>query len=221
MSSSSFTKRSLLAAAAVSLWICGPALADPPQQLSNGLQRVQTNKVTLAYVRPGTVWTKYKTIYLEKLIVPASARNTAPPGTFPEFGESYLLTASDVAQIQDTFSKSMHKVMGNNGLTFVTTPQADTLIVAPQIVKILLNAPIQNTRQSYSGMGFTVSQGGGAIEMEAVLADGVTKKVVAEVVDQKYGSNMWGLNNSVTNWAEARDVFDQWANDLSNKLTSP
>jgi len=207
-------------AAAFVLIAGASALADPPQQLSNGLQRVQTNKVALAYVRPGTDWTKYKTIYLQKLIVPANARNAAPSGAFPQFGESYLLTAADVSQLQDTFAKSMQKVLGNNGFTFVTTPQANTLIVAPQVVKIILSAPIQNTRQSYSGMGFTVSQGGGSIEIAAVLADGATRNVVAEVVDRKYGSNVWGLNNSVTNWAEARDAFDQWANDLSDKLTS-
>jgi hypothetical protein len=209
-----------LAAAAFALLICGPALANPPQQLSNGLQRVQTNKVVLAYVRPGTDWTKYKTIFLQKLVVPANARNAAPPGADPGFGESYLLTASDVAQVQDTFSKSMHRVLGNNGFTFVTTPQADTLIITPEVVKIVLSAPIENTREGYSGMGFTVSRGGGAIEVEAVLADGATNDILAEVVDRKYGSNVWGLNNSVTNWAEARDVFDQWANDLSDKLTA-
>jgi hypothetical protein len=102
----------------------------------------------------------------------------------------------------------------------VTTPQADTLIVAPEIVKIVLSAPIQNTREGYSGMGVTLTQGGGAIEIEAVLADGATNDILADVVDRKYGSNVWGLNNSVTNWAEARDVFDQWANDLSDKLTA-
>ena len=221
MSTSSFGRApalSMLVATALS--ICGPAMADPPQQLPNGLERVQTNKVVLAYVRPGTDWTKYKTIFLQKLVVPANARNAAPPGADPGFGESYLLTANDVAQLQDTFSKSMHKVLGNNGFTFVTTPQADTLIVAPEIVKIVLSAPIENTRQSYSGMGFTVSRGGGAIEIEAVLADGATNNILAEVVDRKYGSSVWGLNNSVTNWAEARDTFDQWANDLSDRLTS-
>ena len=211
---------SMLAVAAIVLSVCGPALADPPQQLSNGLERVQTNKVVLAYVRPGTDWTKYKTIFLQKLVVPANARNAAPQGTTPEFGESYLLTAGDVSQLQDTFSKSMRKVLGNNGFTFVTTPQADTLIVKPEIVKIVLSAPIENTRQSYSGMGFTVSRGGGTIEIEAVLADGATNNILAEVVDRKYGSDVWGLNNSVTNWAEARDAFDQWANDLSDRLTS-
>jgi hypothetical protein len=212
------TLATLTYAGALAVLVAGHAFADPPQALSNGLQRVQTNKVALAYVRPGTDWTKYKTILLQKLIVPANARNAAPQGTFPEFGESYLLTASDVSQLQETFSKSMHKVLGNNGFTFVTTPQADTLIVAPQVVRIILSAPIQNTREGYSGMGFTLSQGGGSIEVAAVLADGATNKVVAEVVDRKYGSDVWGLNNSVTNWAEARDVFDQRANDLSDRL---
>jgi len=205
---------------AVAVFASAQALADPPQSLSNGLQRVQTSKVALAYARPGTDWTKYKTIFLRTLVVPASARNAAPPGASPEFGESYLLTDENVAELQKSFSDSMHNVLGNAGFTFVTTPRADTLIVAPEIVKIVLNAPIQNTRQSYSGMGFTVSQGGGAIEMAAVLGDGASNTVVAEVVDRKYGSNMWGLNNAVTNLAEARDVFDQWANDLSDRLTS-
>ena len=215
-------KRSTLAnAICVFLLVAGPvAFADPPQTLPNGLHRIQTNKVTLAYVRPGTDWTKYKTIFLRKLVVPASARNAAPSGATPEFGESYLLTDDNVAELQKSFSDSMHNVLGNAGFTFVTTPRADTLIVAPEIVKIILNAPIQNTRQSYSGMGFTVSEGGGAMEMAAVLGDGGSNKVVAEVVDRKYGSNMWGLNNSVTNLGEARDVFDQWANDLSDRLTS-
>jgi hypothetical protein len=213
-------KRSMSVAAVCASLICGRALADPPQQLPNGLQRAQTNKVVLAYVRPGTDWTKYKTIFLQKLVVPANARNTAPAGASPEFGESYMMTAADVSQLQDAFSKSMRKVLGNNGFTFVTTPQADTLIVAPEIVKIVLSAPIQNTREGYSGMGVTLTQGGGAIEIEAVLADGATNDILADVVDRKYGSNVWGLNNSVTNWAEARDVFDQWANDLSDKLTA-
>lgn len=79
----------LTACAAVFL-LCGVAAAQKqaPQSLPGDLQRVQGSKVALAYVRPGTNWTKYRTILLKKLVVPASARNTAAPGTFPESGES-------------------------------------------------------------------------------------------------------------------------------------
>ena len=195
--------------------------AAPPQSLPNGLQLAPGAKVALAYVRPGTDWTKYKTILLKPLSIPASARNGAPEGTVPEFGESYLLPDDAVASLQSDFAKSMHDVLGQAGFTFVTTPQANTLIVAPQIARIQLSAPIENTRESFTGGGFTVSKGGGSMTIEAVLADGATKNVIAEVADRRYGSNIWGMNNSVTNLAQARQSFDQWARDLSDRLTAP
>ena len=202
--------------------VSGAALAhqSPPQTLPNGLQRVHTDRFELAYMRKGTDWTKYKTILLKPLVVPPSARNTAPDGTAPPFGESYLLTGDDVATLQKLFADSFHKVLGNAGYTFVTTPQPGTLVVMPQIVKILLNAPVANTRDTYAGMDYTVTEGGGSITMEGVLADGTTNVVLAEVLDRKYGSNMWELNNRVTNLAEARDIFDQWAHDLKARLAS-
>jgi hypothetical protein len=193
--------------------------AAPPESLSNGLQLVPGTKVALAYVRPGTDWTKYKTILLKPLSIPPNVRNTAPKGADPEFGESYLLSDDAVTTLQSAFAQSMHDVLGQAGFTFVTTPQANTLIVAPQVLRILLNAPIENSRPDYS---MTFSAGGaGSMTIEAVLADGATQTVIAEVADRKYGSNMWRVNNSVTNLAQARQAFDQWARDLRDRLASP
>jgi hypothetical protein len=207
---------------AVALSLGSTAFADPPPAtLSNGLVRAQGSKVALAYVRPGTNWSKYKTIQLRTLSVPPNARNAAPKGQMPEFGESYLLSDQDVAQLQQDFAKSMHNILGNAGFTFVTTPQADTLVVIPQIARIQLNAPIQDSRIGYSGMSATFSQGGGSITMSAVLADAQSGKVIAEALDRQYGSNTWGLNNSTTNMFEAREAFDQWARDLRDRLKSP
>jgi hypothetical protein len=196
------------------------AQQSAPQTLSNGLQRVQGSKLALAYVRSGTVWSKYRTVMLRPLQIPPNVRNAAPPGAFPQFGESYIIPDSDIAQLKQAFANSFQNALTNAGFKLVTTPQADTLIVYPEIKKILLAAPVQNTRETYSGMGFTVSQGGGSITMAAVLADGGTKTVIAEVEDRQYGSNIYGLNNSVTNFAQARDAFDTWANDLVNALQS-
>ena len=200
--------------------LCDSALAQQqaPQSLPGGLERVQGSKVALAYVRPGTDWTKYKTIYLRKLVIPASARNAAPPGAFPQFGESYMIPDSAVAKLQNDFAQSMHNILGGAGYTFVTTPQADTLIIAPQISKILLKAPIESSRQDYSSMGQTYSAGGGSITMAAALADGASKVVIAEVLDRNYGSSVWSVNNSSMNLEQARQAFDQWANDLKDKL---
>ena len=77
------------------------------QSLPGDLQRVQGPNFVVAYVRPGTNWTRYRTILLRKLVVHASARNTAAPGTFPESGESDMLTDNDMAQLQSDFAQSM------------------------------------------------------------------------------------------------------------------
>ena len=209
------------AAAAFALAAFEHAAAAPAQSLSNGLQLVPGTKVALAYERPGTQWTKYRTILLKPLSVPPNVRNAAPNGTVPEFGESYMIPDDGVAELQKDFADSMHNVLGQAGFTFVTTPGPNTLVVAPQVLRIQLNAPIENTREDYASSGFTVTRGGGSMTIEAVLADGTTRVVLAEVADRQYGSNNWGVNNRVMNFGEAREAFDQWARDLRDRLTTP
>jgi hypothetical protein len=114
----------------------------------------------------------------------------------------------------------MQDILGKAGYTFVDTPQADTLIVAPVVMKIRLNAPIENTRRSYSGNGRTYSQGSGSITVGAVLADGGNNEVLAQVVDHSYPSDMWRVNNQVTNMADAKMAFAKWARALRETLKS-
>ena len=212
-------KRSMFAAAAFASLICGPALADPSQQ-SSGVS-VPTNMVTLTHVRPGTDWTKYTTILMQPLAVPANARNAVPPGAFPDSGDSYLLSNEDIYDLRNTFSKSMHNVLGDNGFAFATMPDAHTLVVVPQVMKITFNAPVKDEQGVYGGLDYTLTRGGSAIEIKAVLADGATGKVIAEVADRDYGADVWALDRGSIHWTQARDVFDRWADDLSNRLRSP
>ena len=101
-------KRSMLAAAALTSLMCGRALADPPQP----------DTMTLSHVRPGTDWNKYTAVIVQPVALPANARNATPPDAFPEAGDSYLLSDEDVYALRNTFSKSMHEVLGDNGFTF-------------------------------------------------------------------------------------------------------
>ncbi len=208
-------KRSMLAATALGLLICGPVSADPSQP-SNG----PANAVTLVHVRPGTDWTKYTAILMQPLAVPANARNATPPDAFPEAGDSYLLSDEDVYALRNTFSKSVHEALGDKGFTFATIPDAHTLVVVPRVMKITFNAPVDSGQGIYGGLDYSLTRGGSAIEIGAVLADGVTGKVVAEVVDRNYGADVWALNRGSIHWSQARDVFDQWGDDLGGKLRS-
>jgi len=214
--------RSLIAGLSLGIVVVSAGLVtaqSPPATLPGGLVRVHNAPVKLAYVKPGTDWSKFKTIQLLPLSIPASARNGAPPGAMPEMGESYILGNEQVTALQSAYKQQMKTVLGNAGFTFVDKPQADTLIIAAKITGIQLNAPIENTRLGYSGMGETFSQGGGAMAIAAVFGDGATNTVIAEAADSQYPSNMWSINNEVTNLADARNAFATWATDIANKLT--
>jgi hypothetical protein len=207
---------------AIAVVLCAaPSIAAdaPPQSLPGGLQRVENAKVDLAYVLPGTDWSKYKTIQLRELAIPAEVRNAAPPGTTTSFRESYVLRDKDVLAIQKAYAEVTKDELAKGGFTFVEAPGPDTLIIVPKIIDIKLNAPIEESRASYSGRGRTYTKGVGSIAIAAGLADGATGKVIAEAADRNYSADVWGINNSATNMGEARQAFRSWAKLLRNRLT--
>lgn len=192
---------------------------QPPQTTDSGLVRVDNAKVALAYVRPGTDWSKYRTILLEPLNIPIKVRDAAPSGATTRLGESYVLRDEDIAALQKAYGESMRKALSDGGrYAFVTTAQPDTLIVAAQVIDIKLAAPIEGSRIGYAGRGRTYSRGGGSIAIAAVLADGASGQVVGEAADRKYPADIWGINNSVTNLSQARTMFTSWGRALRNKL---
>jgi hypothetical protein len=212
---------SLLLAAAIGVIVLSFSLIDviaasPPHKLDNGLLRTET-RFKLAYVMPGTSFAKYKTIQLRTLEVPPDARDGGS-GQTKRMRESYILGDKEVAALQSAYSDTMKDILGKAGYTFVDTPQADTLIVAPVVMKIRLNAPIESSRVGYSGRSTTYSQGGGSLTIGAVLADGSNNEVLAQVVDHSYPSSMWRMNNRVTNMADAKSAFAKWARALRETL---
>jgi len=191
----------------------------PAPQIANGLERVPNARVNLAYVKPGTDWSKYRTIELRTLQVPQKVRNAAPNGASPEFGESYVLRDEDVTALQNAYATAMRSHLTNAGYTFVDKPGADTLIVVAQIINIKLAAPVESSRPGFTGGGLTVSPGGGTMTIAAAFADGATGQEIAEAADQYAPVSVWGINNSVANLAEARQGFDKWASELVDRLT--
>jgi hypothetical protein len=212
---------SLSLAAAVGTTVLAFSLIDvaaaPPHQIEGGLVHQKDSSFKLAYVKPGADFAKFKTIQLKTLEIPPDARDGGK-GQTKRFRESYILGDKEVATLQGAYSDTMRDILGKAGYTFVDTPGADTLIVAPMVMKIRLNAPIESTRMSYSGRGRTYSQGGGSITIGGVLADGSNNEVLAQVVDHAYPSDMWRINNRVTNLSDAKMAFAKWARALRDTL---
>ena len=213
---------SLSLAAAICLIVLSFSLIDviaapPPHKLENGLVQTKDTSFRLAYVKPGASFAKYKTIQLRALEIPPDARD-AGSGQTKRFRESYILGDKEVAALQGAYKDTIQDILGKAGYTFVDTPGADTLIVAPMIMKIRLNAPIESSRMGYSGRSRTYSQGAGSITIGGVLADGSSNEVLAQVVDHNYPGSFWRVNNSVTNLADAKTAFAKWARALRETL---
>lgn len=191
---------------------------EAPQTLSNGLTRVPAAKVQLAYLRPGTDLTKYRTVHIQTLVVPPTVRNTAPKGERPRLGESYLLRDEDVAGIQKLYDQAFRKVFADDGFSVVDTPKAGTLIVATEVTNITLKAPLEDTRNAGQRQ-ITISEGGGSISIRAAMADGGSGEVIAAVADSAYANDLWQRNTRVQNIADLSRIFSGWARALEKRMT--
>jgi hypothetical protein len=198
-----------------------PALAQDSQAAgaAAGLVTKPGARAQFVQVRPGANWSKFRTVELGQLKIPLDVRDATPGSSSGRFRESYVLRDKDVAALQEDYDKAMREVLTRSGFTFVTTPGPDTLIIAAQIIDIRLNAPIESTRMSYASRGRVYSRGPGTFAMGAVFADGDTGHVLAQVADRHYPADVWGINNSVSNRAEARRAFRKWANEIGKGLS--
>lgn len=203
----------------------GMAIAQPqPDQpgptitKGQGLVPVPDARVVLATVKPGIDWSKYRSIEVRTLQIPETVRDASPGGASRRLWESYVLRDKDAAKLQEAYGSAMRDELGAAGLAVTDTPGPDTLILAAQIIDIRLAAPIESSRMTYSGSGRTYTRGAGSIAIAGVLADGSSGQVIAEMADQHNSVNVWGINNSVTNLAEARRGFNKWARALRDRL---
>jgi len=183
-----------------------------------GLMPLPNARAALARVMPGVDWSKYRNVEIRTLQIPDTVRDATPPGATRRLWESYVLRDQDVAKLQDAYASAMRDQLPAAGLAITSTSGPDTLILAAQVIDIRLAAPIESSRMSSSGRGRTYTRGAGAIAIAGVLADGATGKVIAEMADQHNSINVWGINNSVTNLAEARRGFNRWARALRERL---
>jgi|SRR3974390_154190 len=185
---------------------------------ASGLVPMPNASARLAKIRPGADWSKFRTVEIGTLQIPLEVRDAKPAGVTRQFRESYVLRDQDVAKLQDLYATSMREQLSKAGYRVVTAAGPDTLIIAAQITKIRLAAPIESSRGSYAGRGYTLTKSAGYMMIAAALADGGTGQVLAQVADQNYPASVWGINNSVTNIAEARRAFNRWASNLSDRL---
>lgn len=183
--------------------LCGSArvMAEEPKTTPDGLQKVEASRVDLAYQRPGTEWTKYKTAQILPLVIPPGVR--LEPG-----GEDLLLSDEDAAALQQSYADVWRAELQKEGFAVVDAPRTDTLIIKAELTDMIANAPGPTP-------GTTVS---GSVAIKLAMADGSTNKTVATAADRKFAHYLVEDPTHNSNLAQVRDAFRNWAHILAQDL---
>lgn len=182
-------------------------------------------RVKLAYLERSVDWSKYKAIQLAPLDIPPDTRDGATAGYERQFGDTYVLGANDIAQLQAAYQDVMREVLEDAGFTIVDEPGPGTLVVAAKITDIKLAEPLDSpgtyggSSDTYGGMQYMLTRGDGAMAIAAEFGDGGTGTALADTAQSQIPLSFWQTHNRLTNVVDARATFRTWAEELRNKLT--
>jgi hypothetical protein len=182
----------------------------------DGLEKVKSKGLDLAYRRPGATLTGYNKVMLDPVEV-AFHKDWDPQRT----GSRMKLSSEDRENIRSGVSKLVYEefvkqLQKDNAYPVVTQQGPDVLRVKASIINLYANAP--DTMEPGRSRTYTVSAG--EMTLVAELFDSETGEVLARVIDRRESRNtgMMQLSNSVVNASEARSVASSWARILRSRL---
>jgi len=189
------------------------------ETIEGHLVRVDHADVDLAYVDPNVDFTRFTAI----LVAPLGVDNVEivqPAGSLPGPGLiKWALTDADKQRLQRDFQAAMAQQLGvNGGYPLVDEPGSNVLRIAAMLTRIAPNASKDDFRSRPAGRNKVFSEGAGKLDVTVVFSDSESGEVLALAKDTRSGSTIWGVNNSVTNSAEVRRMFNAWAMQIRAQL---
>jgi hypothetical protein len=175
----------------------------------DGLTRVQAKNVDYLYLHPGADFRQYKAIILEPTQVAFKKNwqrdmNRSRSG-LSRVSDSKLRKAIDESQekVRQTFEKRFRET----GFQIVTQPAENALKVTVGVVNIAVSAPELNSAASRT---FSEQAGYGTLVIE--VRDSISGELLGRAVDHgTAGDHFVMMRNSVSNWADFEQLFDDWA----------
>jgi hypothetical protein len=200
----------LLAAMSLPSW--GQAASD-----WDGLVEIKPKHLDAVSLRPGTDFSSYTKLMLDPVEV-AFAKDWARDYNRNAATLSQRLTDADLARLaaaaRENFTEVFAEACRNAGLEIVTAPGPDVLRVRAGILDLAVAAP--DIASSNRSRTFTMEAGRATLFLEA--RDSVTGALLGRALDRRATRNTGRVqvSNSVTNLADFRVLFRQWA-DISIK----
>jgi len=187
--------------------------------IPDNLVRVDHSSARLAYVDPHADFSKYTAILLTPLGVD-NVEIIQPTSSITTVGNrNWELTDADKQRLQRDFRTAMVKhVSEQGGYALVESAADHVLQISARLTRIAPTAPKDDNRSRPTGRNKVFSEGAGKMGVEVTFSDAETGEVLALAKDTRSGSSIWGVNNSVTNAAEVRRVFNAWAMQIRAQL---
>jgi hypothetical protein len=196
-----------------------PALAADDEKVDPfaGLKKIEESKVGVAYIDPNADFSVFKRVAISEPYVAFRSnwrrdvnRNRVRPISA---GQADRIRA-DVARIlREVFTERLEKDDG-----FEVTKEAgyDVLLVKPALIDLDINPPETTT----AGASATMSASTGEAVLYIELFDSVSGDILGRAADRQ-GANTnrhFGLSTQAFNEAQARRIFEGWADTLRNFL---
>jgi len=187
--------------------------------IPQNMVRVDHTAAKLAYVDPDADFSKYTAI----LLTPLGLDNVEiiqPQSSISTIGNrNWQLTDADKQRLQQDYREAMIKQLsGKGGYTMVDSAADHVLRISARLTRIVPTAPKDDSRSRPTGRTRMYTEGAGKMGVEVTFSDSETGELLALAKDTRSGSSIWGINNSVTNAAEVRRVFNAWAMQIRAQL---
>ncbi len=182
--------------------------------------RVDHTTAKLAYVDPNADFSKYTAILLTPLGVD-NVEIVQPASQSQHDRES--ATGSSPTRINSGCSGTSatqwyNQLSTRGGYALVDSAADNVLQISAMLTRIAPTAPKDDNRSRPTGRNKVFHGRRGKMRVEVTFSDAETGEVLALAKDTRSGSSIWGINNSVTNAAEVRRVFNAWAMQIRAQL---
>ena len=203
-----------MAAIAAAMLLSGPARGAPPPDTWEGLVKVQSKRLDLAYLQPGADFRVYTKVMLDPTEVAfaknwqrdynsSSSRNLSGRISDRDVQEAIV---KGVSASNEIFAEAWTK----GGYAVVDQPGPDVLRIKTGVVNIWVNAPDVPT----AGRSHTFAPEAGSATFFVEARDSMTGALLGRAVDQRYAGDAGGnWRTSVSNRGDFRDLVTNWAND--------
>lgn len=208
----------LLLATFLSL-LLGSALADEAPASWDGLVEVKPKKMDVVFLLPGADFRPYTRLMLDPTEV-AFRKDWMKAMNSPGTSLSGRVSEEDAAEIlaaaRSNFEDIFREVFTEAGYEVVTAPGPDVLRVSTGVVNLYLNAP--DTMSAGRSRTYTANAGEATLVIE--VRDSTTNALLGRVADRRETMEGVGMQsaNRVTNLADFRALFKQWASTAAKGL---